>query len=117
LSRKSITRRLNSTGLRSRIAAIKDVLKEEHRAGRLRFARRYVNMPIAFWRLVFFTDEKSRSSSAHGQIHVRRLNNQRYSRKNILRIKKSDSSTVSVWGGMWLGGVLRRVVGNLTTVQ
>jgi hypothetical protein len=74
-------------------------------------------MPIAFWRLVFFTDEKSRSSSAHGQIHVRRLNNQRYSRKNILRIKKSDSSTVSVWGGMWLGGVLRRVVGNLTTVQ
>jgi hypothetical protein len=119
LSRQSITRRLNSAGLRYRIAAVKDVLTEEHRAGRLRFARRYVNMPIAFWRLVIFTDEKSWSSSAHGQIRVRRLNNQRYSRENILHIKKSGRSTVSVWGGMWLGGVtpLRRVVGNLTAVQ
>jgi hypothetical protein len=35
LSRQSITRRLNSAGLRSRIAAVKDVLTEEHRAGRI----------------------------------------------------------------------------------
>jgi len=52
LSRESITRRLNSAGLKSIIAAVKDVLTEEHRAGRLRFARRYVNMPTAFWHLV-----------------------------------------------------------------
>ena len=80
-------------------------------------------MPIAFWRLVIFTKcnfyEKCWSSAAHGQIRVRRLDKQRDSRENILHIKKSGRSTVSVWGGMWLGDVtpLRRVVGNLTAVQ
>ena len=84
---------------------MKDVLIEEHRAERLRFARRDVKMPIEFWRVVIFKDEKSWSSSAQGRIRVRRLNKQRYSGKNILHIKKSGRSTVSVWGGMWLGGV------------
>ena len=58
--------------MHSRVAAIKDILTEEHRAARLHFARRYVHYPIEFWRWVIFTDEKSRSSSAHGQHRVRR---------------------------------------------
>lgn len=73
-------------GFRSRVSAIKDVLTDDHRAGRLRFARRYVNMPAEFWNLVVFSDEKSWSSSAHGLIRVCRRKNERYDRQNILEI-------------------------------
>jgi hypothetical protein len=94
-------------------------LTEEHRAARLHFARRYVHYPIEFWRWVIFTDEKSWSSSAHGQLRVRRQKKQRFSRENIYSIRRSGRTTVSVWGGMWLGGItpLYRVTNNLTSAQ
>ncbi|KZS02768.1 Uncharacterized protein APZ42_000054, partial [Daphnia magna] len=114
LSKNSITRRLNNCGMNSRIAAVKDILTEEHRAARLHFARRYVHYPLEFWRWVVFTDEKSWSSAAHGQLRVRRSANERFDRKNIYSIKRSGRTTVSVWGGMWLGGItpLYRVTNN-----
>jgi hypothetical protein len=39
--------------------------------------------------------------------------------KNIYSIKRSGRTTVSVWGGMWLGGFtpLYRVMNNLTSAQ
>ena len=104
----------------SRIAAIKDILTEEHRAARLHFARRYVNYPLEFWRWIVFTDEKSWSSAAHGQLRVRRPPKQRFNRENIYSIKRSGRTTVSVWGGMWLGGITPltyRVTNNLTSAQ
>lgn len=105
--------------MNSRIAAVKDILTEEHRAARLHFARRYVHYPLEFWRWVVFTDEKSWSSAAHGQLRVRRSANERFDRKNIYSIKRSGRTTVSVWGGMWLGGItpLYRVTNNLTSAQ
>ncbi|XP_045035899.1 uncharacterized protein LOC123476948 [Daphnia magna] len=70
LSKNSITRRLNNCGMNSRIAAVKDILTEEHRAARLHFARRYVHYPLEFWRWVVFTDEKS-CSAIHNARHTR----------------------------------------------
>lgn len=117
LSKHSISRRLSNAGIHSRIAAIKDILSDVHRACRLHFARRYVNYPLEFWRWVVFTDEKSWSSASHGQIKVRRLRNERFARKNIYSIKRSGRTTASVWGGMWLCGLtpLYRVMNNLTS--
>ncbi|EFX74969.1 hypothetical protein DAPPUDRAFT_251247 [Daphnia pulex] len=71
LHTSTINRRLIEAGLKSKIAAVKDILTDEHRAGRLAFARR------------------------------------------------SGRTSVSVWGGMWSGGLTRlsRVEGNLTAVQ
>jgi hypothetical protein len=105
--------------MHSRIAAIKDILTEKHRAARLHFARRYVNYPLEFWWWVVFTDEKSWSSAAHGQLRVRRPPKQRFNRENIYSIKRSGRTTVSVWGGMWLGRIapLYRVANNLTSAQ
>ncbi|KZS06499.1 Uncharacterized protein APZ42_030027 [Daphnia magna] len=40
LSKQSISRRLSNPGITSRIAAMKDILSDEHRAARLHFARR-----------------------------------------------------------------------------
>lgn len=119
ISTRSIQRRLNEAGILSQIAAVKDILTEEHRAARLLFARRYVNMPLEFWRWVIYTDEKCWSSSAHGQIRVWRLPGKRYARENIHEVKVSGRTSVTVWAGMWLGGMtpLVRVQGNLTAVQ
>jgi hypothetical protein len=105
--------------MHSRIAAIKDILTEEHRAARLHFARRYVNYSLEYWRWVVFTEEKSWSSAAHGQLRVRRPPKQRFNRENIYSIKRSGRTTVSVWGGMWLGGItpLYRVTNNFTSAQ
>jgi hypothetical protein len=115
----TINRRLIEAGLKSKIAAVKDILTDEHHAGRLAFARRYLNHPIHFWRRVIFTDEKSWSSLSHGRVRVRRLRNDRFKKRNILNIKRSGRTSVSVWGGMWSGGLTRlsRVEGNLTAVQ
>lgn len=115
----TINRRLIEAGIKSNIAAVKDILTDDHRAGRLAFARRYVNQPIDFWRRVIFTDEKSWSSTSHGRVRVRRLRKERFEKKNILNIKRSGRTSVSVWGGMWSGGLTRlsRVEGNLTAVQ
>lgn len=107
-------------GLGSYIAAVKDKLTAEHKRVRLAFARRYVRYPAAFWRSVIFSDEKSWSSSAHGRIRVRRQCYHRFDTENILTVKKSGRTSVSVWAGMsWTGGLtpLRRVAGNLTAVQ
>ncbi len=49
LSKQSISRRLSNAGIHSRIAAIKDILSDEHRACRLHFTRRYVNYPLEYW--------------------------------------------------------------------
>jgi hypothetical protein len=119
LSARSISRRLNDAGLKSMIAAIKDILTDEHKAARLAFALRYVNFPIEFWRWVVFTDEKSWSSNAHGQIRVRRLPGKRFDKENIHQVKRSGRTSVCVWAGMWLGGLtpLVRVNGNLTARQ
>ena len=119
LSVRSLGRRLNANGLFSKIAAIKDILTEAHRASRLHFARQYVNMPLEFWRWVIFTDEKCWSSAAHGQIRVRRVEKERYKKSNIYSVKRSGRTTVTVWGGMWLGGLtpLYRCQENITAVQ
>jgi hypothetical protein len=119
LSQNSISMRLTKSGMHSRIAAIKDILTEEHRAARLHFARRYVNYPLEFWRWVVFTDEKSWSSAAHGQPRIRQPPKQRFNRENIYSIKRSGRTTVSVWGGMWLGGItlLYCVTKNLTSAN
>lgn len=119
LSKQSVERRLNSVGIYSHIAAVKDILTEEHRAARLHFALEYVNYPIEFWRWVLFTDEKCWSSAAHGQIRVHRMANERYSRNNIHSVKNSGRVSVTIWAAMWLGGLspIYRVQGNLTAVQ
>ncbi|EFX76758.1 hypothetical protein DAPPUDRAFT_106660 [Daphnia pulex] len=69
-SQNSISRRLTKSGMHSRVAAIKDILTEEHRAARLHFARRYVHYAIEFWRWVIFTDEKS-CAAIHNAHHTR----------------------------------------------
>lgn len=115
----TINRRLIEAGIKSEIGAVKDILTDEHRAGRLAFVRWYVNQPIDFWRIVVFTDEKSWSSSSRGGVRVRRLKKETSEKRNILNIKRSGRTFVSVWGGMWSGGLTRlsRVERNLTTVQ
>ena len=52
-------------------------------------------------------------------LRVRRVEKERYKKSNIYSVKRSGRTTVTVWGGMWLGGLtpLYRCQGNLTALQ
>ena len=62
--------RLNRSGLRCRKAARKPVLSQETRRARLAFALANVGRPLAYWRRVIFSDEKTFRSDANGAVRV-----------------------------------------------
>ena len=64
-------------GIHHRVLPKKESLTEQHRAGRLAFAQRYVGEDLEFWSRVVFTDEKSFSSTSHGRMLNWRPNNTR----------------------------------------
>lgn len=58
--------------------------------------------------------------SASTQVRVRRLPKTRFNSENLLTVKRSGRTTVSVWDGFWLGGVtspLYRVRNHLRSIQ
>ncbi|KAK3878390.1 hypothetical protein Pcinc_016974, partial [Petrolisthes cinctipes] len=55
-------RRLRGGGLRCHVPAVKEQLTENNKVARLRFAERYVNENLEFWRYVIFSDEKTFTS-------------------------------------------------------
>lgn len=102
-------------GLGFWIAAVNNILTEEHRRARLAFARRYIRYQLAFWKSVIFSDKKYWSTKAHGWIRVQRLRKTRFNAENILNVNKSCRCSACVWAGLsWERGLtlLTRVIGN-----
>lgn len=73
----TVRRRLHEAGVHHRVPAAKDRLTQQHRDGRLQFAREHVKKGYDFWERVIWTDEKKISSTNHGQLHCWRRNNTR----------------------------------------
>lgn len=103
ISARTASRRLNSMGIKSRIAAVKDTLTDEHRRHRFNYAMLYRYHPVEFWRSVIFTDEKSWSSTSHGRSRDRRLKNERFNRSNIMEIRRSGRALFRVGEGCGMG--------------
>ncbi len=76
-STTTIRRRLREAGLRSRVAAKKELLTPAHRAARLHFAQEYAEKGLDFWSRVVFSDEKTFRSSDQGRVRVWRRENTR----------------------------------------
>lgn len=104
-STRTIRRRLNEAGVHHRIPAVKEFLEGRHIEGRLRFAQEYVEQNMDFWGRVIFTDEKTFSSTSHGQLHCWRLNNTRYDPKHVYQEARSGHVTANVWGWINLNSV------------
>lgn len=97
----TINHRLREVGLKSNIAAAKNILTDKYRAaGRILFARRYVHQPGKFWRSDFYGPENL-------MLGFRRLclspsaEERKIRKRNILNIKRSGRTSVSVWGGIF----------------
>lgn len=112
-------RRLREAGLNCHVPAVKEVLSEQNKAARLRFAQNNIRHGLDFWRKVIFTDEKCFSSVSKNGRHCWRLRNTRYEAKHINERARSGRVTVSFHGWMWAGGPgeLVKIEGHLNSEE
>lgn len=99
--------------------AKKERLEEQHRQGRLQFAREHVGKDLDFWGRVIFSDEKTFQSTNHGQLHCWRADNTRYDHRHIYQEARSGHVTANVWGWVNLNsiGELVEINGRFTADQ
>jgi hypothetical protein len=104
---------MTEAGLRSRSAAVKEKLSEEHRLYLLAFAEDNVDRD---WRNVIFSDESVFSSANNGPVQVYRPPGTHYIAEYV---KESGRVSVVVWGWISLRGIklLHRIDGCLDGAQ
>ncbi|RWS12611.1 hypothetical protein B4U79_17439 [Dinothrombium tinctorium] len=97
-SKRYIRKILHKNGLKGRKAAKKEKLSEVHQYGRYIFAESMIQNDESFWRKVCFSDEKTFVVGTHGDIYVRRPDNQRYEQEYLAQKWLSGKFSVNVWG-------------------
>jgi hypothetical protein len=107
---------MTEAGLRSRSAAVKEKLSEEHRLYRRAFAEDNVDRD---WGNVIFSDESVFSSADDGPVRVYRSQGTRYNAEHEKESARSGRVSVEVWG--WISsrgiGLLHSIDGRLNGAQ
>jgi hypothetical protein len=93
LKRSTVRNRMTFAGLRSRSAAVKEKLSEEHRLYRLAFAEDNVERD---WGNVIFSDESVFSSKNDGPIRVYRPQGNCYNAEYVKESARSGRVSVAV---------------------
>jgi transposase len=109
---KTIRNALNAENLHGKIKLKKPCLSKENIKARLEFAKRYVNMPISFWKGVLWSDEtKINVHGCDGRRYVWKKPDELIKPRHIKITFKHDAY-VMVWGAFaWSG------VGSLHTIS
>ena len=95
VSRHTISRSLKKVGIRSRTPRKKPFISKQNRFKRLEYAKKYVHMPISFWKKVLWTDEsKFNVRASDGQVRVWRTDGTALKTNNM-------RGTVKHGGGGW----------------
>uniref|UniRef100_A0A8C8JU24 Transposase n=1 Tax=Oncorhynchus tshawytscha TaxID=74940 RepID=A0A8C8JU24_ONCTS len=121
VSAQTVRNRLHEGGMRARRPQVGVVLTDQHRAGRLAFAKEHQDWQIRHWRPVLFTDEsRFTRSTCDRRDRVWRRRVERSAPFNILQHDRFGGGSAMVWGGISLGGrtalhVLAR--GSLTAIR
>lgn len=103
ISSRTVSRRLNEVGLRSRRPATGPVLLPVHRAARLRFAREHENWTVDDWSSLLFTDESRVSlRSPDGRERVWRRPGERYAQCVISPRTPFHGRSLMIWAGISL---------------
>jgi hypothetical protein len=92
---KTVRNRMTEAELRSRSAAVKENLSEEHRLYRLAFAEDNVDRDSGN---VIFSDESVLSSANDGPVRVYRPQGTRYNAEYLKESSRSGRISVAVWG-------------------
>uniref|UniRef100_A0A3B4DMX9 Tc1-like transposase DDE domain-containing protein n=1 Tax=Pygocentrus nattereri TaxID=42514 RepID=A0A3B4DMX9_PYGNA len=121
VSAQMVRNRLHEDGMRARHPQMGVLLKAQHHAGCLEFAREHQDWQICNWCPVIFTDESRFTlSTCDRRDRVWRRRGERSAACNILQHDRFGSGSVMVWGGISLEGhtalhVLAR--GSLTAIR
>ena len=102
ISRRTVSRRLASAGLKAYRPAIKPKLTEQHKLNRLHWAHEHVRWTHTQWENVLFCDEASFDVNISD--HKRRcyrMKNERFKPEMILEKTNRGYGSVNVWGGIF----------------
>lgn len=99
-SRRTASRRIRESEIRSRVAAQKIQLNEEGKQARLLFALNHINNEPQFWENVVFTDEKTFQSANNGSVRVYRPSGRRYNEQYIKNSDRQGRFSINIWGWM-----------------
>ena len=112
----TIISRLRAAGLRTRHAAVKELLTDEHKLYHLASAESNVDRK---WNRVIFTDESTFTSANDEPVLVYRPRGERYNPQYMSTCKRSGRVSVHCWG--WIShegaGILHHIEGHLDGLQ
>ncbi|CAG2166115.1 unnamed protein product [Oppiella nova] len=94
-SGRTLRRRLSDQGVRHRVAAIKERLREFHKERRLIYAEQFVNWTLVDWSRVIFIDEFGISTGEGGRVWIWRTCGTRYDERNLALIQRTRRFSVS----------------------
>jgi hypothetical protein len=94
-------------GVRRRVAAIKDRLRECHKTRRLSYANQMINWTLVDWSRVIFIDEFRISSGDSGRLWVCRENGTRYEERNITLVDRTFRFSVFLYSCEFLYTFIR----------
>lgn len=105
ISSQTVRNRIHEQGFQGRVCRKKPFLTKKHKQRRLAFAKKYVDMPIEFWKKVIWSDEsKYNLISSDGQQKVWRKQGEAYKLSCMRGTVKHGGGNVMVWGSMaWRG--------------
>lgn len=99
MSKRTIQRRLNESGLYGRIAAHKPFVSKKNVLARIRFAKEHVDWTLEQWKNVLWSDEsKFNMINTDGIRYVRRPSNMRFNPRYTVGSVKHNGGNIMVWG-------------------
>lgn len=112
ISTRTIRRRLLEGGLRGCIARKKPHVSKNNLKRRIQFAKEHAEKPLAFWKLILWSDEsKFNLFGSDGKKYVRRPINKELDPRYTLKTIKHGGGNIMVWAAFsWFGvGPIRRI--------
>lgn len=106
ISPQTIRNRIKENGFNSRVVRKKPYLTKRHMQRRLDFAKKYVNMPLTYWKRVLWSDEsKFNLVCSDGKQKVWRKPGEAFKLSCMRGTVKYGGGNIMVWGSMAWNGV------------
>lgn len=113
VSSRTVRRRLKEHGLKNVFAPKRPFINKRNKKKRLEFAKKYIGMPLDFWKKVLWTDEsKFELFGQKRRSRIWRKSGEALKEANIQKTVKHGGGSIMVWGCFaWSG------VGNLAQIE
>lgn len=106
ISRMTVSRALRSVGIGSFVPRKKPFISKINQTKRLEYAKKYVSMPISFWKKIVWSDEsKFNIRGSDGRQRVWRKTGEALEKNKIRGTVKHGGGSVMVWGSMCYNGL------------